>query len=304
MISEIDILVDNLFLTFRKMNVNFDKNLFSFFNNKSAKFKFYSTNNLNISLEDLSSINNSENVIVLNDNTYNILLDNKINSNLIKIKIPFSWKMTNNNKLNLKGVSEYNFLSVIDTRTNTDWDVIVESFCMSFKKEDKVSLILKIHNGDYQIFSQQQIVKKIFSIKEKFKDSPNIVFLGEEMSDIDFFKLFFNANCFIDTSMINLGYSFLQAYMSGCHCIGPSKSSIEDIIRIIDGDLVPTKSKSKKVNGIINNNYDCQDIGKTMKLAYERKAELKEKNVKRRKLIINDFICQNVVLDFLNKVKQ
>ena len=291
------------FKNLEKINAKYEESDFSFFNNKSARYKFYSSTSLDVSIEDLKILNNSKNVICVNQYTYDILSRLSIDSNLVNIKTPYEYNFLDNKKLNIRESASYNFLSIIDTRKDDYWDVVVESFYKSFSKDDDVALILKIYNGDYQIFSQQQIVKKIHSIKERYRNSANVIFIGSEMNKRDMLRLYNNSDCYIKVNGCNLGYSFLEAYMSGLHCLGPDKGTVSSIIDSIDGYKISHSGIRKNKDGLSCYYWDVDNVSKIMKMTYSKRVEQKEKNVKRRKLIINEYMCQNVVLDFLNKVK-
>jgi hypothetical protein len=264
-----------------------------------------SVNYKNIPGSIYDKIKDSKKILSLNNYTHNLLINNGFeNSVLFKAPLTLSKK-----RILVKERAYFNFLSVININKCYHWDKIVRSFFKTFKSSDDVCLILKIYAGNnFSIHSQSHIINMIQKIKSEYQDVAPVVFIGSKMSDKDFSSLYNVADCFVKLEGVDAGLSFLNAMASNLVCIGPSTGVGGDIIKKYGGIPIDKKSSIKNVydpflRGSVYDLYSENHLCSAMEYVFNNFDEVKEKNLKNRKTIFNEYSINSAVYDFLNIYK-
>jgi hypothetical protein len=250
-------------------------------------------------------IKNFKYLLSANDYTYNLLTDSGY-KNVIPFTVPI---LKNKKRLLIKEKRSFNFLSVINIDKCYHWKSLVRCFYKSFSSSDDVSLLLKIYStNNFSIHLQRKIIKEIQNIKDDFKDTASIVFLGSMMSDVDYYALFNTADCFIKLEGIDFGYSLMNAIASNLLCIGPSTGVGGELLKKYGGIKIEKTLSVKDVynpflSGAIYDRFSEDHICSAMKYVYSDFDKVKEKNLKNRKTIINEYGINIAVLKFINVYK-
>jgi hypothetical protein len=252
-----------------------------------------------------SSIDKSDKILAMNKYTHKLLVNSGFN-NVEMFHIPINKPSKG---LLIKEKRGFNFLSVLNTNKCYEWRNIIRSFYSVFSDGDDVSMVLKIYAGDdFSIYSQRNIINEIQKIKSEFINTAPIIFIGSKMSDRDMMSLYSSVDCFVKLEGVDTGYSFMNACASNLVCIGPSSGVGGDIISEYGGIKVDKKSAVKNVSnrflrGSIYDTFSEDSLKSSMRYVFSNHGKVKEKNIKNRKRIFNEYGINSSVYKFLNTYK-
>jgi glycosyltransferase involved in cell wall biosynthesis len=111
----------------------------------------------------------------------------------------------NNEEYTFYNISEFNYRKGIEDLINV--------FCQSFTKEDKVRLVLKLHYKDYSINNKKYCINKIKSIISKYENPPKILYIVDNLSDMEIMGLHSIGNCYVSlTKSEAFGLTIFDAF--------------------------------------------------------------------------------------------
>jgi hypothetical protein len=247
-------------------------------------------------------LSKADHIISLNDYTHDMLLDSGFDNSL-RFNMPI---LSSNKNLLIKEKKHFNFLSVLNLDKCYEWEKIIRCFYKTFDQCNDVSMIVKInYSNDFSIYSQSKIMRKILSVKKDYPNSADIIFLGSKMSDYDFSSLFNSADCFVKLEGIDMGMSMMNAIASNMVCIGPSTGLGGSLLKRYGGLMIDKESSVKNISdpfmsGALYDTYSEKHLCEAMKYVFFEYDKVKEKNLKNRKAVSNEYSIKNAVNNIVN----
>jgi len=91
----------------------------------------------------------------------------------------------------------YIFYNISELNDRKGVAELVETFCQTFTKDDKVKLILKLHYKNYELKNKTYCEDIIKNILNKYENRPNIHYILDNLSDKQILGLHSIGNCYV-----------------------------------------------------------------------------------------------------------
>ena len=253
----------------------------------------FSVNTNQIPKVFVDKLKKMDRILVYNNFTNDVLLDSGIKQERIdKIPICIDFNLSDKSKkMIIPNQKSFSFLTVVNSEKGDDWVDVIIAYYNSFNYDDDVCLIVKAYGENYDIYSQNKIIRNIDNVKNKYKKkTPRVIFVGNNLSDPKIAGLFKSCDCYVKIYNTNTGMTFLEALSANKLCIDPEIGGCRDFVDSKNSFLIK-KSGEKKVidnilyEGLTYNRYDIDNIGSTMLYVYKNYINLKDNNKKNRKLL-------------------
>lgn len=178
----------------------------------------------------------------------------------------------------IDGDNEYTFYSIGECNARKGIDDLINVFCESFNKHNKVRLILKIHHRDYSTNNKQKCKEYVNNILKNYPNHAKVICLFNNLSNKEILALHSIGDCYISlTKAEGFGLTIFEAFNYGKKIICTGYSGMLDYLGENYTGLV--KYKIGKVEGmdVFSPNYtsdqnwaypDLKHASKLMRNAY------------------------------------
>jgi glycosyltransferase involved in cell wall biosynthesis len=131
----------------------------------------------------------------------------------------------------------YTFYTIGELNARKGIDDLINVFCKTFTKEDKVRLIIKTHYKNYTTNNKRYCLDKIQSILSQYSNPPEIHYLIDNLSEKDILALHSLGDCYVSlTKSEGFGMTIFDAFNYGKPIITTGYSGHMDFL----GNKYPT----------------------------------------------------------------
>jgi glycosyltransferase involved in cell wall biosynthesis len=110
----------------------------------------------------------------------------------------------------------YTFYSIGEFTERKGLEDLINCFCQTFTKKDKVRLIIKTHYKDYTDKNKQFCVDKIKAILNNYADTPSIFYILDNLSEKELIALHSIGDCYVSlTKSEGFGLTIFDAFNYG-----------------------------------------------------------------------------------------
>jgi glycosyltransferase involved in cell wall biosynthesis len=197
---------------------------------------------------------------------------------------------------------EFYFLSILDFTKRKGWDILLRSYLREFRGNRDVGLIFKAYFGGVTDSHKQNLIKRLKAFKHNLgiKNPPDIIFFGEVMPDIQLYRLYKTAHCYVHCSRgegWNLTASESMAmempvittnWSGHLEFCKPEHSYLIDVLgfELADEEMIKISPNYTGQKWAIPSE---EHLRKLMRHVYENYSEAKEKGRKGRKFLQENF---------------
>lgn len=133
----------------------------------------------------------------------------------------------------------YTFYSISELNVRKGVEDLINTFCQTFTKRDKVRLILKVHYKNYDEQNKKFCLTKLNEIISKYKNPPLIQFLINNLTDREILALHSIGDCYVSlTKSEGFGLTIFEAFNYGKKIIATGYSGHMDFLGNTYGGLV------------------------------------------------------------------
>jgi len=265
----------------------------------------------------IKNCNAMDEVWVPSQYNYNTFIDNGINNVFVmQPGIDIKDFSVNQEPLIDRSDDNFRFIAVGEYTTRKGWDLLIPAYLAEFNRNDKVTLIIKTYTGNKRVEESKRIIKEdIIKYRSESPNLlyPNILFIGDILSNNRISSLYTSADCFILTTRgEGFGLPMAEAMASGLPCILPNNSSYLDFVNNNNGYLINVNGFEKynqlhKASVLYRDSespiIDISHLRKIMRYAYNNREEIKEKGLLARKTIEDNFTVEQSILKIYNRLK-
>lgn len=210
---------------------------------------------------------------------------------------------------------KFRFVAVGEYITRKGWDLLIPAYLAEFDKNDDVTLIIKSYCGSKRLADSKQTIKEDI-IKYRLESPnvlyPNILFVGDILSNNRLPNLYTSSDCFILASRgEGFGLPIAEAMSCGIPCILPNNSAYLDFVNNTNSWLINTNG-FENYNLLDNNvlykdsmspKIDVNHLRKLMRYAYNNREEVKKKGLLAKETIANSFTIEKSINMIYNRLK-
>lgn len=171
----------------------------------------------------------------------------------------FPHRLPEKNQIIIKNAIEgyYTFYNISEYTERKNVKELLECYCQTFTKSDKVQLILKIHYKNYNNINCIYCKEEISSILKKYPNHAHIVVLYDNLTDQQILALHAYSDCYITlTRSEGFGLTIFEAYNYGKKIIATGYSGYIDFLGENYEGLIKYKLIQVKNMDNFNNNYN------------------------------------------------
>jgi hypothetical protein len=212
---------------------------------------------------------------------------------------------------------KFRFIAVGEYTTRKGWDLLIPAYLSEFDRNDDVTLIIKTYSGSKRNSESKRIVKEdIIKYRSESPNVlyPNILFIGDIISNNRLPNLYNSADCFILlTRGEGFGLPMAEAMACGKPCILPNNSSYLDFVNNENGYLVDTKGSEKynslhKASVLYRDSYspiiDVNHARRIMRYIYNNREDTINKGIKAREMIESNFRIEQSILRMYQRLQE
>jgi len=210
-----------------------------------------------VSVEYINAINSMTEVIVLSEFNLDVIKNSiyeniKINKTVLKANYAFVTESSDSLELEL--TTDFNFLVINQICERKNFGLTLEVFLDTFKNEENVGLICKVHRLNGSTIDKYMTTEYIRNVKNKFPNSKcKIYLLHGDFEDSKMKSLYTNPKiqCLVtSTRGESWGLPIFEAACLGLPVIAPDYSGYRDFMYISKTEkmFLSTKYKLEKIN--------------------------------------------------------
>ncbi len=224
------------------------------------------------------------------------------------------------NILELPNRANFNFLSIFEWTNRKGWDILLNAYFKTFKKEDDVCLYLRTYLlSNYDVDTKKLIQDKISLLIEKGgykkEELPRIELLTKQLPFNDILRLYKSADAFVLPSRgEGWGRPYMEAMAMALPVIGTNWSGNTEFMTNENSYLIDIEElieiKGNEINSYIGHKWAQPSEGhliKILKHIYHNPQEAKKKGLRARQDIIKNFnldVVAKIIVDRLNKIDE
>jgi glycosyltransferase involved in cell wall biosynthesis len=131
----------------------------------------------------------------------------------------------------IENTDDYTFYSIGEFNERKGIEDLINCFCQTFTKKDKVRLLVKTHYKDYSNKNKQYCLDKIRSILNTYTDIPHIYYFIDNMTENDIIGLHSLGDCYVSlTKSEGFGLTIFDAFNYGKKIIATGYSGHLDYL--------------------------------------------------------------------------